>query len=264
MALNQGFFAFFSDSGGQAAITDALYFLTITASLCLFLFIFATQYGNSVNSSIQDRYLEEYEASALKTILYSSTPRNPSADLTSKELDFLLAAVKEDYADDQNLDETQITLKNNIQAIMNSKSDSFDYIFYIYSSEMQTNRFPYFLFYKSEWGETPIRGIIGGVTIEPQGHKFWFCHPETLAQIDNLLLGVAGVPPTRNRIKLMKLEPISTGEGTSYTAKGFTAEAYLKMWPSTSINPDAFLRLGCCEAGTPNCFAGSGAAVPNP
>ncbi len=252
---------FFLDKKAQAAITDALYFLTIVATLCLFLFVFATQYGNTVSQSIKDRYLEEYEASALKTILYSSTPRDPASDLSSKELDFLLAIVKEDYADDQVLDETRIVLKKNIELVMSSKSASFDYIFYIYSSETK-NPFPFFLFYKSEWPEgLPIPGIVGGRNIDcaanPElcGHKSWFCEPKTLAQLDNLLLGVSGVPPTKNRIKLVRLEPVSIGDATSFTAKSFTAEAFLKMWSSTSISQVVFAQLGCCEAGTANCPA---------
>lgn len=265
MALSRMLGKFLPDARAQAAITDALYFLTIVAALCLFLFIFATQYGATVGQSIKDRYLEEYEASALKTILYSSTPRDPSQTLdNSREIDFLLAAVKEDFADDSALDETKVTLLDNIRLIMNSKSDSFDYIFYIYSSQ-SADPFPFFVYYKSQWPEgTSVPHVVGGRVIEctnttdPNdpgycGHKFYFCDPEKLSDIDNLLIGVSGVPPTRNRIKLVKLEPVTVAGSTSYRATPFTAEAFLKMWSSTTVNADAFLKLRCCDAGTPNC-----------
>lgn len=247
---------------GQAAITDALYFLTIVAALCIFLFIFATQYGNSVDSSINDRYLEEFEASALKTILYSSTPRHIGQDLTAREIDYLLSAVKEDFADDQALDETQMRLLKDINAIMRSKSDSFDYIFYIYSTEFPTNRFPYFLYYKSEWEESKLPRGYKFVSVTPKGHRFFFCHPERLSQIDNMLLGVAGIPPTRNRIKLMRIEQLSSPDAVGYETKAFTSEAFLKMWPSTQVDAAAFLQLKCCEAGTANCNAGNQPSAP--
>jgi hypothetical protein len=244
---------------GQAAITDALYFLTIVSSLCIFLFVFATSYGLTVAQSIKDRYLEEYESSALKTILYSSTPRNADASGTS-EMDFLLAAVKEDYADDKDLNETKMVLLNNIKQALSSKSDSFDYIFYIYSTDDPTKPFPYFLFYKSEWPEEETTGyrrvkIDCAANPDKCGHSFWFCKPQKLSQIDTLLLGVGGTPPTKNRIKLVKLEPKTTSEGTRFDAKAFTAEAFLKIWPSTLIDDAAFAQLNCCKAGTDNCPA---------
>jgi len=258
---------------GQAAITDALYFLTIVSSLCIFLFIFATGYGNSVGQSIKDRYLEEFEASALKTILYSSMPRESLGTVLPNEVDFLLAAVKEDFADDQSLGETQMILLKDINAVMLSKSDSFDYIFYIYSEEFPDNRFPYFLFYRSILPEgDKIPGIVGGLTADCKanpdacGHLFYFCSPKRLDDIDKLLIGVSGVPPTKNRVKLVRLEALGAGDATTFKLKPFSAEAFLKMWPSTEIDLDAWTNLDCCVVGSAGCFAGNRnpAAAPSP
>ena len=121
---------------GQAAITDALYFMLIVTGLCVFLFGFANTYGVNANQQIQSNYHSDFATDSLKTILYSSLPRNVSQSLydpaATAEIDYLLAYIKEDYADDQNLTmEARTVLANNIRRILSPIKDNFDYMFII-------------------------------------------------------------------------------------------------------------------------------------
>ena len=119
---------------GQAAITDALYFLLIVTGLCVFLFGFANSYGGNALGQIQSNYQSDFATDSLKTILYSSLPRNVGHTLyddeSQAEIDYLLAYVKEDYADDANLSmQTRVVLADNVRRILEPVSDNFDYIF---------------------------------------------------------------------------------------------------------------------------------------
>tara|TARA_Y100000310_G_scaffold181236_1_gene181140 strand:+ start:295 stop:1104 length:810 start_codon:yes stop_codon:yes gene_type:complete len=122
---------------GQAAVTDALYFLLIVTFLSVFLFGFANSYGNSVRELITDEYNSTFATNALKSILYASTPRDPDYDVfdDEAEIDYLLAILKEDYADDQEIDliERKV-LGKTILSIMSPVGDTFDYIFTIQTS----------------------------------------------------------------------------------------------------------------------------------
>ncbi len=119
---------------GQAAVTDSLYFILIVTFLSVFLFGFANTYGNSVREQISAQYNTVFATNALKAILYSSTPRDISQSLYSEnsEVDYLLAIVKEDYSDDQRIDdEERKVLAKTISSIMSPVQDTADYAFYI-------------------------------------------------------------------------------------------------------------------------------------
>jgi len=122
---------------GQAAITDALYFLLIVTFLSVFLFGFANSYGSSIREQISDEYSTIFATNALKSILYTSTPRDPDQDVFNlspdMEVDYLLAMVKEDYADDRVIDENQRKVfGKTISKILSPIGDTFDYIFLIH------------------------------------------------------------------------------------------------------------------------------------
>ncbi len=123
------------DEKGQAAITDSLYFLMIVSALCIVLFVISNTYGNTVIEQIKRQYGSEYAASAFKTIFKSSIPRIEGQALEKTlEVDYLLARVKEDFADDSTLNSTAGLLANNIVGIMEPVQDNYDYVFYIYNS----------------------------------------------------------------------------------------------------------------------------------
>ncbi|MBN2067564.1 MAG: hypothetical protein JW744_03795 [Candidatus Diapherotrites archaeon] len=118
---------------GQAALTDALYFLLIAGALSTWLLYSSATYGQVVKTQLNKQYWQEYTRSALETIVYSSTPRDPEIPLSeATEVDYLLAALKEDYADDLVLDETKAVLFNQVKTVMEPLRPNFDYAFYIY------------------------------------------------------------------------------------------------------------------------------------
>ena len=125
----------------QAAVTDALYFLLIVTGITIFLFGFSNSYGVTVDSELVKNYNVDFTTDALKTILYSSVPRDPTQTLydNSDEIDHLLAYVKEDYSDDQELqDTTKDVLAQNIIGIMAPVANNFDYLFVISVPEGST------------------------------------------------------------------------------------------------------------------------------
>src|SRR3989344_3312120 len=80
------------ENRGQAAVTDALYFLLIVTSISVFLFSFSNGYGNTVSAQIVQNYNSDFATDALKTILI---------------------------------------LAQDINSIMAPLGDNFDYIFYL-------------------------------------------------------------------------------------------------------------------------------------
>lgn len=137
---------------GQAAITDALFLLIIVSGLAVLMFFFITGtptksnlnpspmdigggggsgYGVAVNRIAMEYYATDYATSALQTLLYSSTPRHVEENLSkAKEIDYLLAFMKEDYANDKKFsDSTKRLILRDLNLIMASSLPTYDFIF---------------------------------------------------------------------------------------------------------------------------------------
>jgi len=202
-------------SRGQAALTDALYFLLIVSALSTFLFFFAANYGATVQQRVVTQYWREYSTGALETILYSSTPRIAGQTLeNAPEVDYLLAAVKEDFADDREIDETREVLTQNIFGIMQPLAVNFDYMFYIYLPGAK--EFAFVLLYTRESPETEG-------TFKPGDAKIYFCKPANLDDLENLPETVGSTAQTSARIQLVEVD---SEEVTGYPV----AQASLSMW----------------------------------
>ncbi|MDD3178306.1 MAG: hypothetical protein PHR26_02190 [Candidatus ainarchaeum sp.] len=88
----------------QAAITDALFFLTIIIVLTVMLFKYSASYGDRVDLAINNLYFKEYSNSALKTIFYSEIPLDYNKNIfESEEIDYLMTAVKTDFYPDKHI-----------------------------------------------------------------------------------------------------------------------------------------------------------------
>ncbi len=212
---------------GQASLTDALYFLLIVSTLSTMLFFFAANYGQVVEQRVVNQYWREYATGALETILYSSTPRIAGQSLeNSTEIDYLLAAVKEDFADDGEIDETEEVLVQNIRGIMQPFSGNFDYLFYIYLSE--DNAFAFVMVYTRD---EPTFSDDGEVT--PGNVKILFCKPDSLNALEAMVESVGLSAQSTTRIQLVKLD--TANRPPSYPI----AQANLTMWIPTPI--DRFL-----------------------
>ncbi|MDO8537664.1 MAG: hypothetical protein Q7S21_02160 [archaeon] len=126
---------------GQAAITDALFFMMIIAGLATSLFVFTSSFGKDVSAFVEQSYNSTYATTALKTILYSNASRTNADDLsTAKEADFLMTLIKEDYANPpESVDEpnikvsgvSAIQLRKNIDLIMKPINSANDYMVYV-------------------------------------------------------------------------------------------------------------------------------------
>ncbi|MBN1940860.1 MAG: hypothetical protein JW772_01625 [Candidatus Diapherotrites archaeon] len=223
---------------GQASITDALYFLLIVSALSVFLFVYSMNYGSTVADQIERQFGQEYASSSFRTIFYNSTPRIPGESLEETlEVDYLLAAIKEDYADDKKINRTREVLANNIVGIMEPLHDSFDYAFYVYLEEAGAQKFA-FLLVSLHNRVLPEGRRVGDYTTDA---IVYLCEPAELTSLDRLeamlsKLGTVSRSESRMRLPIIKESGQSTDLVTSYVN--------LAMWVSTQI-PEEFNDLNC-------------------
>ena len=251
----------------QAAVTDALFLLMIITGLSIFLFSFTSTYGTDIDASITRQYSIDYVTDSLKTILYSSTLRESENDLTlasasePKEIDYLLAVIKEDIAE-SNEDETdklsgstKIILKKNIEKIMLPIADQFDYLFFIAEQTTAGPRFIYFLIYKSEFSCFTVQGTeidceeeARNVLIqrnEPKSHNFYLCNSNagyeiTSRDISRFLFNLGDAFQSSAPLLLIKTISDSSNE-----LKTETGTASLIIWPATLIKKENLDLLQC-------------------
>ena len=213
---------------GQAALADALYFLLIVSGLSTFLFFFAVNYGGAIKQQVGLQYRGEYATSALETLLYSSSPRIEGQTLEdATEVDFLLAAMKEDFADNGQFDTTQDLIVNNVVGLMEPLADSFNYLYYIYMPERQ--EFAFFMLYVSKLSWTAAsRGMAEGVTHDAS--TIYLCKPSSLDKIDPLIMNVGTLYQADSRMQLPKLN--ETGV-SGYNV--LPAQVNITMWTATAL-----------------------------
>ncbi len=236
-------------------MADALFFFSIASILALFLFVFATNYGSNVRMYTEKEQFREYASSALKTILYTSTPRDPCCSLEEcpstcphpasppEEIDFLLAAAKEDYADDGNFGDTAVTIKNTLRGIMQPLSTSADYIFFFYMPTEPQYQFPYFLFYRSVDNPTLGMGKCGGA----KGcHEFWYCKPTDLGAVNQFLFSLYNFSRTSVKARFLSASPIP-----DQSPRQVDSEVHFILWPSVTFDDSSptapFNALHCCK-----------------
>lgn len=231
---------------GQAAITDALFFLVIITGLSSFLYFVANGYGNSVAAQLSRQFSMDYSTAALKTILYSSTPRNPNQNLydPNAEIDHLLAFVKEDYADDAQIDLiTQKVLYENVRDILAPIADSYDYVFYLAKSNVSSLDSPYLyvLMHFSKTtavatgrtskftpGQPPHEDLICNVPLQATGEP-----PLKADMISRLINTVGDSAQSQGNLILMEQAP---GEDPIQVS----AFAELILWQATMLDPEVF------------------------
>jgi len=242
------------NENGQAAVTDALYFLMIVTFLSVFLFGFANSYGNSVKEQIGDEFNTTFATNALKTILYSSTPRDFQKSIYDEdaEIDSLLAIIKEDYSDDQKIDNIEkVVLGKTISSILSPIEDSIDYVFYI---TVPPQQLVFFYFHTTNFeqinfkeGELPIPGRFVIFTPGEPPHINYFCGIPTLLNGGNvntedvfavdytefverrLARLLANVGPTSQASAQIKLVKVNSRNDFS----DFFAQADLIMWDAS-------------------------------
>ena len=182
---------------GQAALTDALYFLLIVSIISTMLFFYASNYGLTLQERVSNQYWKEYATGALETIMYTSTPRVAGQSLEeTSEVDYLLAAVKEDFAENGKIEETAEVLKQNIKGIMQPIAPGFDYMFYFYLFDAR--EFAFVMLYTRD---APT--IEDGKVIEHGDAKIYFCNPPTLNSLEKLVERIGASAPSNARVQFI-------------------------------------------------------------
>jgi len=197
---------------GQAATTDALFFLTIIVALSVLLFKFSSTYGDRIDLATSNLYFKEYSNSVMKSIFYSEVPLDYSLDVeNAKEVDYLMTSIKADYYKDGVLGDPPIGVQDthlNINKISGEASDiskynlyhtvkalmnplpTYDYIFYLYNTGEggDAPKFEYVLIKLTDFGEgTP--GIAHQATYNPANmeQKYYLCNPTSYSTVRNLV-----------------------------------------------------------------------------
>jgi len=132
---------------GQAALVDSLFFIAIVAALCTGLFYFAINYGSNSESLLYSFYSSDFATDSLKVMTYINVMRDgspvnatnaaSSTILVNPEFDYLLALIKEDYAENTGKGKeavsitTQTAIAQTIYSVLKPFDDSIDYVFYI-------------------------------------------------------------------------------------------------------------------------------------
>ena len=181
------------ERGAQAAVTDALFLLIIISSLTGFLFLFTANYGKGISDQVNRNDNFEFISSALKTIMYQSTTRDSNENINTlspdpeQEVDYLMALVKEDLADDKILsDNTKKNIAKSVYAIMRPVADTQDYLFAINTAQ----KYVFLLIWRSKFDVIidpatgkPVRFQNVGANVG-ETHEMFFCDP---ALSDNAL-----------------------------------------------------------------------------
>jgi hypothetical protein len=229
---------------GQAAVTDALFLLLIVTGLTAFMFSFSADYGKGIADQVNRNDSFEFVASALKTIMYQSVPRDATQVLDPKnpdqEIDYLMAIVKEDFADDGEIsDNTKRNLSKSVFEVMRPVSDSHDYIFAINTAQ----KYVFVLLWRTEFLSATDR--FGNIEVNPdEPHKMYFCNPNLSDNtLQRLSLRVGNTVETQSLINMVEFSGSSflLTQDTSQVKAGVT----LATWTATVIPDEEWNMLDC-------------------
>ncbi|MFA6268937.1 MAG: hypothetical protein WC652_03935, partial [archaeon] len=127
----------FLNERGQAALVDSLFFIAIVSAICTGLFYYAINYGLGSESLLNSFYSSDFAMDSLKVITYVNVMRDGSAvSLNSpvefQEYDYLLALLKEDFAQNKLIGEgSRKAIANTLYSVLKPFDDSIDYAFFI-------------------------------------------------------------------------------------------------------------------------------------
>jgi len=218
---------------GQAAVTDALFFLIIVMALVSFLFFFSSQYGRTVGEYSDSKYASDYASSALKTVLYSSFARDNVSVEDSDEVDFLIAAIKEDYADDTSIEYFKNDLTDSVKNVMQPVRNSFDYLLFIRISDGSTFTFPYFFVSRKEFVSEKEGTFVSDVTSQ---EKNYYCAVTKQLDVDNFIVFIGARGQAVSSITF----PLIDGESHNGVAQ-------LVLWYPKNFSEEeaVFQKLNC-------------------
>ncbi|MCR4368655.1 MAG: hypothetical protein NUV67_01985, partial [archaeon] len=195
----------------------------------------------------------------LKTILYTSTARDPDKTIYDEgaEIDYLLAIVKEDFADNPAnapvLGDTESrVLAKTIKSILSPIQDSVDYAFYIRVPNQE--KVVYFFIHATNFRAEQVPELGRNYyayqsttndpsTPEDESHANYFCAIPTatyegyngfMKRLDRLLVNVG---PVSQAVSVVKLAENSND-------KSIDAQVDLKLWDATWLGETRSRNVG--------------------
>ncbi len=254
---------------GQAAVTDALFLLVIISSLTGFLFIFAANYGKGISDQVTRNDSFEFVSSALKTIMYQSVTRDSDDSINvaspdpAQEVDYLMALLKEDYADDGNLTlNTKRNMAKSVYAVMRPVADNQDYVFAINTAQeyvlvvLWKTRFLVELD-GSPGNYVPYTDAVDAERFqnvkadEAEPHEMFFCTPSVADNpLQKLFLRVGTATQAQGLISMIRIASSSFDDCGSAALLSLDscelrAGALLATWTATPIPEAEFSALKC-------------------
>lgn len=230
------------NASGQAAVTDALFLLVIVTALTAFMVLFATSYGTSIGGQVTKNFNSSYVTSALKTLMYTSAPRfgDEITFSPNEEVDYLMAIVKEDYADGQGLTpKTKKVLAKTVDELMGGLSDSYDYMFTIRTSD----KFVMLMIHRTEFQNVEFGKR--NVKLTATGHQTYFCNTGSseipFEQIQKLMVGVGDTYSAENLVVMVQ----ANNQSLSFSQPELRAVANLTMWIATPVEDSLWNSLNC-------------------
>ncbi|HPV66265.1 MAG TPA: hypothetical protein PK655_02320 [archaeon] len=256
---------------GQAAITDALFFLVIIVTLSVLMFRYSSTYGSRIEQASSDLYYKEYTNSVLKTIFYVSAPLDFDLNLEkTKQNDYLMALVKQDYyahgklgfSDmndldaDNYLDIAKYNLFHTIKATMRPL-ESQDYLFYLYRNKSPegfvyfTIKNTEFVIQEQEGSNTDRQSRVDAVRgvkdyrLAENPYHYYLCAPESYEDVRSVVSKSSKI--FSSSIPLAFTHNKSTYEELSIE-EDIVITSTFAMWPATvDINSESLIKLNCKE-----------------
>ena len=251
------------DQRGQAAVTDALFFLTIVTVVSVLMFTNAMGYGKNLIDTSVEYYENTYIISALKTLYAVSSPLEPDEYdvFKSNYNDNLFTMLKKDYYLDSVLsNEMKIKVMKSLGKIMLPINKNKNYLFYIYnpktSGPVVSGEIIFAGFVITQDGVEQKKTYICGRSEDPQIQTIF---------IDNISYYLSkhllGQRFAEGRMSLLEKQ------GTDSTL--VIVNTGLLVWTATpdidesgtwvDLNIGSFLKSGCCvyTPGTPSCEVNS-------
>ncbi len=220
----------FMNKKGQAALLDSIFFLTIVASISAGLLFFTINYGLQTQEQMSSFYSTDFCADALKIITYINVTRQgdnvsseniSSSNSSDIELDYLLALIKEDYADKKEMSQrTKNALKNTLESALKPFEASIDYVYYLFDNEPSGN----YLFLLFAVHECEGDGCIDATSKTKNVERvFYFCTPQGKTDYleKDLFPTLGKVDSAFGKISLPEIYAPSTTSSTDVREKFF-------------------------------------------
>jgi len=239
---------------GQAAITDALFFLLIIVTLSVLMFRYSSTYGSRINAAANDLYFKEYTNSVLRTTFYTSVPLDFDLNIHSaKETDYLMTQIKQDFYADGNIgygdlnsltntnvrDIAKYNLFHTIKATM-FPLKSHDYTFYLYHQER--NKFNYFMIKLTNFNRNTTAQTTspGEVVYTISGESYFLCEPEGYEQVREVVSISPKIFSSSIPLNFKQYTPRQQDQGNILMIATFA------IWPATvDINSETIAQMNC-------------------